>query len=163
MRQAKLCFPNVHLLIGVASDELCLAHKSLPALRHAERCESIKHCKWVDEVVPSCPWEITQEFIDEWEIDYVAHDEEAYVSAGKEDIYEFVKKQGESSSLRTGVGVDQRDDLTVFGVRLACLQVDSSLPDGPLGSRLRTSSKGSSEATEPERSTPSSRRSVSLH
>lgn len=94
MRQAKLCFPNVHLLIGVCSDELCLAHKSLPALRHAERCESVKHCKWVDEVVPSAPWELTQEFLDEHKIDYVAHDEEPYKAAGKADVYEFVKAQG---------------------------------------------------------------------
>jgi hypothetical protein len=95
MRQAKLSFPSVHLLIGVCSDELCRAHKSLPAMTHAERCASVKHCRWVDEVVPDAPWEITQEFIDRYEIDYVAHDEEPYTSAGKEDVYDFVKKQGQ--------------------------------------------------------------------
>lgn len=64
-------------------------------MTHAERCASVKHCRWVDEVVPDAPWEITQEFIDRYEIDYVAHDEEPYTSAGKEDVYDFVKKQGQ--------------------------------------------------------------------
>lgn len=98
MRQAKLSFPSVHLMIGVCSDELCHSHKSLPAMTHAERCASVSHCRWVDEVVPGAPWEMTQEFIDKYEIDYVAHDEEPYVSAGKEDVYEFVKKQGQMIS-----------------------------------------------------------------
>lgn len=94
MRQAKLCFPSVHLIIGVCSDELCSSHKSMPALTHTERCESVRHCKWVDEVAPDAPWEINQEFLDRYEIDYVAHDEEPYRSANKEDVYDFVKAQG---------------------------------------------------------------------
>jgi choline-phosphate cytidylyltransferase len=34
------------------------------------------------------------EFLSTWEIDYVAHDEEPYVSAGHDDVYSFVKEQG---------------------------------------------------------------------
>lgn len=94
MRQAKLCFPDVHLLIGVCSDKLCASHKSLPAMTHKERCEAVSHCRWVDEVVSEAPWEVTQEFLDKWEIDFVAHDEEPYKSVGKEDVYKFVKDQG---------------------------------------------------------------------
>lgn len=29
-----------------------------------------------------------------YEIDYVAHDEEAYASAGHDDVYGYVKSQG---------------------------------------------------------------------
>ncbi len=30
--------------------------------------------RWVDEVVPNAPWVITEEFLDEHNIDFVAHD-----------------------------------------------------------------------------------------
>ena len=67
----------------------------LPFARmHALRCEAVRHCRWVDEVVPDAPWVITQEFIDKYEIDYVAHDDDPYVSAGHDDVYQFVKDQG---------------------------------------------------------------------
>ncbi|CED82707.1 choline-phosphate cytidylyltransferase [Phaffia rhodozyma] len=108
-RQAKLCFPNVHLLIGVCSDELCAAHKSLPAMTHKERCESVGHCRWVDEVVPEAPWEITQEFLDKYKIDYVAHDEEPYKSSGKDDVYGFVKDQGRFLPTRRTPGISTSD------------------------------------------------------
>ena len=32
-------------------------------MTHAERCESVRHCRWVDEVVPEAPWIITEEFL----------------------------------------------------------------------------------------------------
>lgn len=31
-------------------------------------------CRWVDEVVPNAPWVITEQFLDEHNIDFVAHD-----------------------------------------------------------------------------------------
>jgi choline-phosphate cytidylyltransferase len=96
LRQAKLSFTNVHLLVGVCSDDLCAEHKSAPAMTHAERCEGVKHCRWADEVVPDAPWQIDQDFIDRYRIDYVAHDEMVYPTKGVVDVYDFVKKQGES-------------------------------------------------------------------
>lgn len=92
LRQAKLAFPapegappnvisGVHLLVGVNSDEQCAEHKNLPIMTHAERyvyrsrhkgigyrdvsrCESVRHCRWVDEVVPEAPWVIDAAFIE---------------------------------------------------------------------------------------------------
>ena len=96
LRQAKLSFENVHLLVGVCSDDLCAEHKSAPAMTHAERCEGVKHCRWADEVVPDAPWQIDQAFIDRYRIDYVAHDEMVYPTKGVVDVYDFVKKQGGS-------------------------------------------------------------------
>lgn len=94
LRQAKLSFPNVHLIVGVCSDDLCAEYKSAPAMTHAERCEAVLHCRWVDEIAPHAPWEIDQEFLDKHQIDYVAHDEILYRAKGVEDVYDFVKKQG---------------------------------------------------------------------
>lgn len=90
----------MHLLVGVCSDELVRKHKASPVLNSAERYESVRHCKWVDEVVEDAPWTISPEFLKEHEIDYVAHDEEPYVSAGSDDVYAYVKSIGELSLLR---------------------------------------------------------------
>lgn len=99
LRQAKLAFPSVHLLVGVCSDELVDLHKARTVMTHAERCESVRHCRWADEVIPDAPWVIDEEFLKKWEIDYVAHDDEPYAgSDGVDDIYGFIKQQGEPLS-----------------------------------------------------------------
>ncbi|EAU87607.2 choline-phosphate cytidylyltransferase [Coprinopsis cinerea okayama7 len=105
LRQAKLSFPNVYLLVGVCSDELVHAYKARTVMTHAERLEAVRHCRWVDEVVPDAPWVITQEFLDQHQIDYVAHDEEAYPSVGHTDVYGFVKEQGKFIPTRRTPGI----------------------------------------------------------
>ncbi|GAA5960894.1 hypothetical protein JCM3765_007528 [Sporobolomyces pararoseus] len=94
LRQCKLAFPSVHLLVGCCSSELVREHKAQPVMHSEERYESLRHLKWVDEVVENAPWTVDKEFIDKWEIDYVAHDEEPYVSAGSEDVYAYAKSIG---------------------------------------------------------------------
>ena len=64
---------------------------------HTERCEAARHCRWVDEVIPDCPWVIDASFLAKYNIDYVAHDDEPYLSAGHEDVYAFVKSLGPSA------------------------------------------------------------------
>ena len=92
-------------MVGVCSDELCAEHKSRTVMNHAERCESVRHCRWVDEILPDAPWVIDQAFIDKHEIDYVAHDEDPYAGIdGSADVYGFAKTSGEvhsSSPVRT--------------------------------------------------------------
>ncbi len=56
--------PGVYMLAGVNSDEQCEEHKSRTVMTHAERCEAVRHCRWVDEVVPDAPWVIDQAFLD---------------------------------------------------------------------------------------------------
>lgn len=67
-------------------------------MTHAERCESVRHCRWVDHVVEEAPWVITAEFIEKYEIDYVAHDEQPYQGIDTDDVYSYVKLQGKTSS-----------------------------------------------------------------
>lgn len=62
-----------------------------------ERYESLRHCKWVDEVIPDAPWVITKEFLDAHGIDYVAHDDLPYADAsgaGVDDVYGPVRARG---------------------------------------------------------------------
>lgn len=42
---------------------------------HIERCELLRHCRWVDEVVPDAPWTLDETFLRSRRIDYVAIDE----------------------------------------------------------------------------------------
>ncbi|KAN0066524.1 choline-phosphate cytidylyltransferase [Thecaphora frezii] len=105
LRQAKLSFPNVHLIVGVVSSHSCSQHKNKPILSSAERYECVRNCRWVDEVLEDAPWIIDQNLIDAMEIDYVAHDELPYEGKGMEDVYGFVKKQGRFLPTRRTEGV----------------------------------------------------------
>ncbi|KAI5786063.1 hypothetical protein FPQ18DRAFT_240532, partial [Pyronema domesticum] len=94
LEQAKKAFPNTFLLVGIPSDTETHKRKGLTVLTDKERAESLRHCKWVDEVIEDAPWIVTPEFLEEHEIDYVAHDDEPYVSAECDDIYKPCKEQG---------------------------------------------------------------------
>ncbi|KAJ7889915.1 cholinephosphate cytidylyltransferase [Mycena olivaceomarginata] len=94
LRQAKLSFPSVYLLVGVNSDEQVIEHKARGVMTHAERLEAARHCRWVDEIVADAPWIIDQAFLDKYQIDYVAHDEDPYAASGHDDVYEYCKGLG---------------------------------------------------------------------
>ncbi|KAJ9487599.1 hypothetical protein VN97_g5701 [Penicillium thymicola] len=94
LEQAKKAFPDTYLIVGVTGDEETHLRKGLTVLSGAERAETLRHCKWVDEVIPCCPWIVTPEFLSEHEIDYVAHDDLPYEAAEGDDIYGSIKEQG---------------------------------------------------------------------
>jgi hypothetical protein len=77
-----------------------------------ERYESVRHCKWVDEVIEAAPWFVTQEFLDEHKIDYVAHDAEPYQSSESGDVYAFVKSQGRFLPTKRTDGISTSDLIT---------------------------------------------------
>ena len=113
LRQAKLSFPSVHLLVGVFSDEVCAEHGAvpppeLPGMAHADRCEVVRHCRWVDEVVPDAPWTIYDKFLRTRQIDYVAIDEGTSIDpdCDRERLkgYDLVKSLRESSPIRNSAG-----------------------------------------------------------
>ncbi|KAI9013016.1 hypothetical protein BC832DRAFT_522973, partial [Gaertneriomyces semiglobifer] len=112
LEQAKKVFPNVYLLVGVCNDTLTHSKKGKTVMRDSERYEAMRHCKWVDEVVPDAPWIIDQAFLDAHKIDYVAHDDIPYVSDDSEDVYSFVKKAGRFIPTRRTQGVSTSDLIT---------------------------------------------------
>ena len=113
LRQAKLAFPHVHLIVGVCSSSNCAQHKNEPLLTSAERYAAVRNCRWVDEVLEDAPWLIDQSLLDKLKIDYVAHDEDPYAgssaSGGSADIYQFVKDQGKFLPTRRTPGVSTSD------------------------------------------------------
>ncbi|XP_020576738.1 choline-phosphate cytidylyltransferase 2-like [Phalaenopsis equestris] len=111
LEQAKKLFPNTYLLVGCCNDELTYRYKSKPVMSESERYESLRHCRWVDEVIPNAPWVITREFLDKHNIDYVAHDSLPYADAsgaGK-DVYEFVKSAGKFKETKRTEGISTSD------------------------------------------------------
>jgi choline-phosphate cytidylyltransferase len=76
-----------------------------------ERYESVRHCKWVDEVIPDAPWVITAEFLDKHDIDYAAHDALPYEDATgqNDDVYGPVKKLGRFKETQRTEGVSTSD------------------------------------------------------
>ncbi|CAP61707.1 uncharacterized protein PODANS_4_2770 [Podospora anserina S mat+] len=94
LEQAKKAFPEVYLIVGVTGDEDTHRRKGLTVLSGKERAETVRHCKWVDEVVESCPWIVTPEFLEKHKIDYVAHDDIPYGADEGDDIYAPIKAAG---------------------------------------------------------------------
>ncbi|KAG7093605.1 hypothetical protein E1B28_007271 [Marasmius oreades] len=98
LRQAKLSFPAVHLIVGVFSNEACERYGYLVTTPLVERCELLRHCRWVDEVLQDAPWQIDESFTHEWRIDYVVFDEGATVSPA----YDKFRVRGYDSMKRLG-------------------------------------------------------------
>lgn len=80
-------------------------------MTEGERYESLRHCKWVDEVIPDAPWVVNQEFLDKHKIDYVAHDSLPYAdtSGAANDVYEFVKAVGKFKETKRTEGISTSD------------------------------------------------------
>jgi choline-phosphate cytidylyltransferase len=94
LEQAKKAFPNTYLIVGVTGDRETHKRKGLTVLSGAERAETVRHCKWVDEVVEDCPWIVSPAFLEEHQIDYVAHDDLPYGADEGDDIYKPIKEAG---------------------------------------------------------------------
>lgn len=94
LEQAKTAFPEVYLIVGVTGDTETHKRKGLTVLSGSERAETVRHCKWVDEVIPNCPWIVTSEFLEKHKIDYVAHDDIPYGGDEGDDIYAPIKEAG---------------------------------------------------------------------
>ncbi|CEF71138.1 Cytidyltransferase-like domain and Rossmann-like alpha/beta/alpha sandwich fold domain-containing protein [Strongyloides ratti] len=91
--QIKKMVPNCILIVGVVTDEDSYKNKgSYPIMNHLERCEVVRSCKFVDELIMNPPFYPTIEFINHHEIDIVAHDNIPYPVVGMEDCYKPFKE-----------------------------------------------------------------------
>ncbi|KAF5362576.1 hypothetical protein D9756_002492 [Leucocoprinus leucothites] len=111
LRQAKLSFPKVHLLVGVFSDQTIRQYNYEPTIPEEERYELVRHCRWVDEVIPEAPWKLDDDFLRQKRIDFVAIEEGASVSPAYDKIrvigYDEVKRLGRAIPTRRIAGAQQ--------------------------------------------------------
>ena len=98
LQQVKESYPNCVVIAGCCNDVMTHRLKGRTVLKDTERYESLRHCKWVDEVITDAPWVLTDEFLEEHAIDFVCHDALPYVDTSGEaedgDVYMQLKKSG---------------------------------------------------------------------
>lgn len=115
LQQCKRMFKYVYLIVGVASDAETMRYKGLSVQNMHERVETLRHIKWVDEIIAPCPWVVTLDFLEKHTIDYVAHDDAPYGAGAKNDadasadIYLPVKRAGRFRATQRTEGVSTTD------------------------------------------------------
>ena len=99
------------VIAGVNGDAITLANKGPTVLKERDRYESVRNCKWCDEVVEDAPWIITTEFLDKHQIDYSIHDPEPYPSADKKiaDVYGPLKEADRFLASKRTDGISTTD------------------------------------------------------
>ena len=96
LKQGKMLFSDAHLIVGCCNDKLTEERKKKPILNEHERYESLRHCRWVDEIIENAPWEIDEDFLIKHKIDYVAHDGLPYPG----DVYKNVRELGKYKEIQ---------------------------------------------------------------
>ena len=96
MMQAKNMFPEseVYVIVGVCSDRTTHLMKGHTVMNDDERYETVRHCRYVDEVIRDVPWQIPFEFFEKHKIDFLAQDSTPYVTADCSDVYKHIKDKG---------------------------------------------------------------------
>lgn len=102
-------FENVYLIVGVCGDEMTWKEKGRTIMYDRERYESVRHCKWVDEVYEDAPWVPSVEFLDKINCHYLAHDPEPYPMGDNPDVYSGIKKVGRFLSTERTEGISTTD------------------------------------------------------
>ncbi|GFP90872.1 ethanolamine-phosphate cytidylyltransferase [Phtheirospermum japonicum] len=111
LRQAKAL--GDELVVGVVSDEEIISNKGPPVLSMQERLALVSGLKWVDEVIPNAPYEITEEFMHrlfkEHKIDYIIHGDDPCLLPDGTDAYALAKKAGRYKQIKRTEGVSSTD------------------------------------------------------
>lgn len=61
------------LIVGLNSDEDVASYKRTPIISLKDRTIVMEACKYVDKVISPCPLVITEDFLNEYNIDLVVH------------------------------------------------------------------------------------------
>ncbi|KAL8492767.1 hypothetical protein ACS0TY_024093 [Phlomoides rotata] len=111
LRQAKAL--GDELVVGVVSDEEIISNKGPPVLSMQERLALVSGLKWVDEVIPNAPYEITEDFMrrlfNEYKIDYIIHGDDPCLLSDGTDAYALAKKVGRYQQIKRTEGVSSTD------------------------------------------------------
>jgi choline-phosphate cytidylyltransferase len=79
------------LYAGVNSDKDVLETKGPSLLNCKERCEIIKHCKFVDKVIPDAPYALRKDFVEEIGCDFWAHGDDPCIDKSGVDVCQYFR------------------------------------------------------------------------
>jgi ethanolamine-phosphate cytidylyltransferase len=103
---------GTHLVVGVNSDESITKCKGAPLMNDQERLTMVSACKFVDEVLPGCPYIMSSQYLDwvieKYKIDYVVHGDDPCIVDGK-DVYAAAKAAGKFRNIPRTEGVSTTD------------------------------------------------------
>jgi ethanolamine-phosphate cytidylyltransferase len=103
---------GTYLVVGVNSDKSITECKGPPLMNDHERLTMVQSCKFVDEVIPDCPYIMDADYvnwvIDTYKIDYVVHGDDPCIVNGK-DVYEAAKAAGKFRSIPRTHGISTTD------------------------------------------------------
>ena len=87
------------------------------------RLTLVSGLKWVDEVIPNAPYEITEEFMNtlfsKYNIDYIIHGDDPCLLPDGTDAYALAKKAGRYKQIRRTEGVSSTD---IVGKMIICIR-----------------------------------------
>lgn len=110
--KVKNLFPNTYVIAGVAAGSTTLELKGQTVMTEAERCESVRMCRYVDLVICPAPWVVTQEFLKLHRIDFVANEGDPYPMGDIPDIYKPLKDSGKFIAIPRSPGVSTSGFIT---------------------------------------------------
>uniref|UniRef100_A0A7S1U274 ethanolamine-phosphate cytidylyltransferase n=1 Tax=Phaeomonas parva TaxID=124430 RepID=A0A7S1U274_9STRA len=100
------------LVVGVNDSASITMCKGPPVMSDAERLTTVQGCRFVDEVVPECPYIMNDAYlrhiIETYKIDYVVHGDDPCIVDGK-DVYETAQKLGKYRTIPRTEGVSTTD------------------------------------------------------
>lgn len=103
---------GTYLIAGVNSSETIAACKGPPVCNDEERVETVRGCKWVDEVVEGVPYVMTEDYlldvVQRYRIDYVVHGDDPCIVNGR-NAYEAAIKLGKYLTIPRTEGVSTTD------------------------------------------------------
>jgi ethanolamine-phosphate cytidylyltransferase len=122
------------LVVGVNSDEEILKNKGPPLLTTEERCEIVRSCKWVGEVVVGSPYAVTEEFLDEHNCNFYAHGDDPVYDTEGNDVCAELASKGKFRVFKRTTGVSTTD---IIG---KLLSLTKSLPNHEKNKQSRSNS-----------------------
>ena len=146
---------GTYLIVGVNSDSSITECKGPPLMNDQERLTMVKSCKFVDEVIPDCPYVMDIDYInwvvETYQIDYVVHGDDPCIVNGK-DVYETAKAAGKFRSIPRTNGISTTDIigrllLLAENPRFDTLDVDKNNTDSEASDIVRSDAHEAGDTT----------------
>lgn len=127
LRQCQGVAENVHLIVGIHSDETIESYKRASVCTMDERVGVVEACSFVDTVLSNAPLRVTAEFMDQHDIDFVVHGTET-PEAERQAMYEIPIGRGRYLEVPRTPGISTTQLINRIAGRLAVDYEKNAIP-----------------------------------